>query len=90
MLHIWNDWIPEMLNSVARFPQLRRRSDMTACEWETGFQRERLASMHFYLGKHECIQARKELLPCNDLAVELWICPADLRLSSVHSVLFYI
>lgn len=81
MLHIWNDWIPEMLNSVARFPQLRRRSDMTACEWETGFRRERLASMHFYLGKHECIQAGRNyclaviLLWSRGSVQQVWGCP---------------
>lgn len=81
MLHIWSDWIPEMLNSVARFPQLRRRSDMTACEWETGFRRERLASMHFYLGKHECIQAGRNyclamilLWSCGSVQ-QVWGCP---------------
>lgn len=70
-----------MLNSVARFPQLRRRSDMTACEWETGFRRERLASMHFYLGKHECIQAGRNyclamilLWSCGSVQ-QVWGCP---------------
>lgn len=48
------------------FLQLRRRSDMTACEWETREIPEGAFGKHAFLlrEKHECIQAgRKHCLP---------------------------
>lgn len=76
MLHIWNDWIPEMLNSVTRF--FGGGSNMTACEWETRWNPEGAFGKHASpLRETWVYPGREELLPCNDAAVELRICPTQ-------------
>lgn len=86
LLHIWNDGVSEMPNSVAHFSSFCNGSKMTACEWQTRWNPEGAFGEHVSLLRETGVQGGTITVQwCGFGAVDLSNA-TDVRPSSVYSM----